>query len=327
VTKHYTENPEAYQLYLKGRYYWNKRTQEAIEIGIRYFQQAIEKDPSYALAYAGLADCYVIPAGPLPPNEKMPKAKAAAQKALEIDDSLAEAHTSLGRVLATYDWDWPGAKKEFQRAIELNPRYSVAHQWYGGYWQAIGRFDESQTEKKRAQELDPLSSSINFDVGLTFYYTRQYDQAIGQLRKMMEMDPSFPPPQNILAAAYEQKGMYDEAIAGFQQAITLSTGFNRSISMAGLGHVYAVYGKKSAARKVLSELKQLSTQEYVPAWDFALIYAGLGENDQAFAWLDKAYDERSFNMTWLNNEPRWDSLRSDARYLDLVHRIGFRRDS
>ncbi len=320
--KHYTESSEAYQLYLKGRFYWNKRTGESNEKSIEYFNQAIEKDPSFALAYAGLADSYVVPANRLPPREKMPKAKAAAMRALELDETLAEAHTSLARVLAAYDWDWPGAEKEFKRAIELNPRYAIAHQWYGGYFEAMGRHNEANAERKKAQELDPLSLIISFELGMAFYYARDYDQAIEQFQKTLELDQNFPPAHQFLPAAYEQKGMYGQAIAGFKTAIQLKGGSEWSLSMAGLGHVYAVSGKKSEARAVLDELKQLSGEQYVLPPSIALIYAGLGEKDQAFAWLEKGYEERSFQMQWLNVEPRWDSLRSDPRFADLVRRVG-----
>ena len=258
LVKHYTESNEAYQLYLKGRFYWNKRTGEAIKKSIEYFNQAIEKDPSFALAYAGLADSYIVPANPLPPREKMPKAKAAAMKALELDDTLAEAHTSLARVLAAYDWDWPGAEKEYKRAIELNPRYAIAHEWYGGYLEVTGHHNEAIAERKRAQELDPLSLIINFELGLAFYYAREYEQAIEQFQKTLELDPNFPPVQQFLPAAYEQKGMYHEAIAGFQKGRALASGTEWSFSTCGLGHVYGVSGKKDEARTMLNELKQLS---------------------------------------------------------------------
>ena len=320
--KHYTESNEAYQLYLKGRFYWNKRTAEALKKSIEYFNQAIEKDPSFALAYAGLADSYVVPANRLPPREAMPKAKAAAIRALELDETLAEAHASLGRVLAAYDWDWTSAEKEYKRAIELNPRYAIAHQWYGGYLAVMGRSNEAIAERKRALELEPLSLIINFELGLAFYYARDYDQAIEQFQKTLELDQNFPPAHQFLPAAYEQKGMYGEAIAEFKKAIPLKQGSEWTLSKAGLGHVYAVTGKKSEARTVLDELKQLSEQEYVPATSIALIYAGLGEKDQAFAWLEKAYEQRAFQMQWLKIEPRWDSLRSDPRFQDLMRRIG-----
>jgi eukaryotic-like serine/threonine-protein kinase len=322
LAKHYTESNEAYQLYLKGRYYWNKRTGQALKKSIEYFNQAIEKDPSFALAYAGLADSYVVPANNLPPREAMPKAKAAAMQALELDETLAEAHTSLARVLATYDWDRTGAEKEYKRAIELNPRYAIAHEWYGGWFEVMGRGDEAIAERKRALELDPLSLIINFELGLAFYYTRDYDRAIEQFQKTLELDQNFPPVQQFLPASYEQKLMYDKAITGFRNAMPPKGGSEWSFSLAGLGHVYAVSGKKSEALAVLDELKKLSAQEYVPGPSIALIYAGLGEKDQAFAWLEKGYEERSFQMQWLKAEPRWDSLRSDPRFAGLVRRVG-----
>jgi eukaryotic-like serine/threonine-protein kinase len=322
LAKHYTENNEAYQLYLKGRFYWNKRTAEALQKSIEYFNQAIEKDPGFALAYAGLADSYVVPANRLPPREAMPKAKAAAIRALELDETLAEAHVSLARVLAAYDWDWTSAEREYKRAIELNPRYATAHQWYGGYLSVMGRGDEAIAERKRAQELDPLSLVINFELGSAYYYARDYDRAIEQFQKTLELDQNFGPAHLFLPAAYEQKGMYSEAIAEFKNAIPMKGGGEPSLSKAGLGHVYAITGRKSDARTVLDELKQTSGKEYLPATSIALIYAGLGEKDQAFVWLDKAYEERAFQMQWIGIEPRWDSLRSDPRFEDLLRRMG-----
>ena len=322
LARHFTENTEAYQLYLKGRYYWNKRTPNGIQKAIEYFQEAIEKDPSYALAYAGLADCYHVPANPLPPREKMPLAKAAAMKALELDNTLVEAHTTLARVLYVYDWEWSAAEKEFKRAIELNPRYAPAHQWYGDYLNVTGRRREADAEGKRAQELEPLSLITNFNVALAFYWARNYDQAIDQFQKTLELDPSFPPALVILPAAYEQKGMLEEAIAGFQRGITLTKGPEKILAMAGLGHVYAVSGRKTEARMILAELQRLSEHSYVPANDVALVYAGLGERDEAFARLDKAYEEHSFSMAHLTVEPRFDPLRSDPRFADLLRRIG-----
>jgi eukaryotic-like serine/threonine-protein kinase len=322
ANKHYTEKPDAYQLYLRGRFYWNKRTGEAIKTAIEYFNQAIEKDPGYALAYVGLADCYVVPANPQPPNEKMPKARAAAKRALELDETLAEAHTALARVLVVYDWDWAGAEKEFKRAIELNPRYAGVHQWYGGYLEMLGRRDESLAERRQALELDPLSLTINFELGLAFYYARDYDKAIQQFQKTLELDANFPLVHAHLPAAYEQKGMYDEAIAGFQKGITLRGGTEWSFSMSGLGHVYGLSGKKAEARAVLDELQRTLRQQYVPADSIALVYAGLGEKDQAFTWLEKAYQEHAFKMAWLKVDPQWDSLRSDPRFADLLRRVG-----
>jgi len=322
LAKHYTESNEAYQLYLKGRFYWNKRTPEALTKSIQYFTKAIEQDPGFALAYAGLADSYVVPASLLPPREGMPKAKAAAMRALELDETLAEAHTSLGRVLAAYEWNWTSAEKEFKRAIDLNPHYATAHQWYGGCLEATGRSNEAIAERKRAQELDPLSLVINFELGVGFYYAHNYDQAIEQFHKTLELDQNFPAAHVFLPAAYEQKGKYEEAIAQFKKGIPLRGGSEWSFTKGGLGHLYAILGKKSEALTLVHELKQLAAQEYVPPTSIALVYAGLGEKDEAFAWLEKAYEERSFQLQWLNVEPRWDSLRSDPRFADLIRRIG-----
>jgi TolB-like protein/Tfp pilus assembly protein PilF/predicted Ser/Thr protein kinase len=322
LTKQFTENNEAYQLYLKGRYYWNKRTPDGIQKAIEYFKESIEKDPSYALAYAGLADCYHVPANPLPPREKMPLAKAAAKKALQLDDTLVEAHATLARVLFVYDWDWTAAEKEFKRAIELNPRYAPAHQWYGSYLSATGRFHEADAEQKRALELEPLSLVINFEVALASYFSRNYDLAIDQFQKTLELDQNFPPPLAYLPAAYEQNGKFDEAIVGLQRAISLTSGPYKILAMASLGHVYAVSGRKTEAHKILAELQKLSEHGYVPAHDVALIYAGLSERNKAFAWLDKAYEEHSFSLGHLKVEPRFDPLRSDPRFADLLRRIG-----
>jgi len=322
LAKHYTESSEAYQLYLKGRFYWSKRTTEALKKATDYFNQAIQKDPGFALAFAGLADCYLVPGNPLPPIEKMPKARAAALRALELDETLAEAHTSLARVLATYDWDWAGAEKEYKRAIELDPRYAVAHQWYSGYLQVMGRNSEMNVERKLAQELDPVSLTTNFALGLTFFFGRDYDQAIEQFQKTLELDPNFPPVRIFLPVAYEQKGMLDQAIAEFQKGLVPKESGDTYLTMAGLGHVYAVSGKKTEAQAVLNELKQRSQQEYVPANCIALVYAGLGEKDQAFAWLEEGYKQHSFQMQFLKLEPRWDSLRSDPRFADLIRRLG-----
>jgi serine/threonine protein kinase/tetratricopeptide (TPR) repeat protein len=321
LAKHYTESNEAYQLYLKGRFYWNKRTAAALRKSIEYFNQAIEKDPGFALAYAGLADCYAVPANRLPPREVMPKAKAAAMRALELDETLAEAHTSLARVYSAYDWNWTSAEKGFKRAIELNPNYATAHQFYGDYLEATGRPTEAIAEEKRALELDPLSLVINFELGMSFYYAHDFDQAIEQFQKTLELDQNFPLAREFLPASYEQKGMYAEAIAGFKD--NTSRGVDESkISITRLGRVYALSGKKHEARAILDELKQLSAQHYLPADAIALVYAGLGEKDQAFAWLEKAYEERAFRMQFIKVEPKWDSLRSDPRFADLLRRIG-----
>jgi tetratricopeptide (TPR) repeat protein len=266
-----------------------------------------------------------VPANPLPPKERMPLAKAAAMKALQLDDTLVEGHTTLARVLFAYDWDWPAAEKEFKRAIELNPRYAPAHQWYGGYLTATSRFREADAEKKRALELEPLSLVINFEAGLAFYFSRNYDQAIDQFQKTLELDANFPPPHAFLAAAYEQKGMFEEAMAASRKAVTVTQGPPKALAMAGLAHIYAVSSRKTEALKILAELQSLSEHSYVPATDTALIYAGLGEKDKSFAWLEKAYEEHSFTLSNLKVEPRFDPLRSDSRLADLLRRIGLQQ--
>ena len=327
LTKHYTENAEAYRLYLLGRYYWNKQTLESLNKGIEFFQQAVDKDPNYALAYAGLADSYSLlgsTIGGLSPKENFPKAKAAVLKALEIDDTLAEAQSALVLVRLRYDWDWPAAEREIKRAIELNPNYATTYQWYANYLAIMGRLDEAIAEEKRAQELDPLSLNINTIVARRFYDARQYDQAIEQCQKTLEMDPNFAQAHFTLGQAYEQKARYEEAIAALKKATTLSPG--NPFNVSALGHVYAVSGQKSEAMKILDQLKELSRRRYISPHEIAIIYAGLGEKDQAFAWLEKAYADRSWRLPFLKVEPRFDSLRSDPRFTDLVRRVGLTRE-
>jgi TolB-like protein/DNA-binding winged helix-turn-helix (wHTH) protein/Tfp pilus assembly protein PilF len=324
LTRRYTDNTEAYQAYLRGRYFWNKRTEKSFENGIKYFRQAIELDPNYALAYAGLADSYLLLGSYSfqPPTDAMLKARTAALKALEIDDTLAEAHTSLAVVKYRYDWDWSGAEREFKQAIELNLNYPTAHYWYAHFLVQMERFDEAMAEAKQALALDPLSLITNHIVGLIFYYVRQYDQAIEQYRKTLDLDPNFDAARLFLGRAYVQKGMYTEAIAELQKAIGLNED-NLRIT-AALGHAYAVSGRGGEAQKVLNKLKELSKRRYVPPFDVALIYAGLGEKDEAFAWLEKAYEERAVRrFLFLKIEPAFDGLRSDSRFQDLLRRMGF----
>ncbi|MBI3948864.1 MAG: tetratricopeptide repeat protein [Acidobacteria bacterium] len=321
LTKRFTENIEAYQAYLKGRYFWNKRTREGLKKGIEYFQQAIEKDPSYASAYSGLSDSYalVVLQEALSPNEGFPKARAAAERALEIDETLAEAHTSLAFVRQAYDWDWLSAETEFKRAIKLNPSYATGHHWYAMYLTAMERFDEAITEIKRAQELDPVSLVINTNVGVVLYFARQYDQAIEQLRNTLDMDPSFVWARIYLGLSYEQKGQWPEAIAEFRKARLLD---ETPVISAALGHAYAMAGRGREVEEVLAELKRLSQQRYVSPYSVAIIYTSLGGKDQAFEWLQKAYEGRSVGLYRLKVEPRLDSLRSDPRFQDLLRRIG-----
>ena len=322
VTKHYTENPEAYQLYLKGRFYWNKRTGDAAKKAVEYFQQAIEIDPNYALAYAGLADAYQLLNlfADVSPQEAFPKAKAAAKRALELDETLAEAHTSLASSLFFYDRNYPEAEREYQRAIQLNPNYATAHHWYGvTYLAKMQRFDEAIAEMKRAQELDPLSLAINADVGNTYTQARQYDKAIEQLRKAIEMDQSFYFAHAQLGMAYQMKHDFQDAIAEYQKARELN---DDPFVLALLGNVYAASGRRDEALRILDQLKQLSKQRFVYAYGIALVYAGLGDKDQAFQWLEKSLQDHEARINRLKVDPFFDSLRSDPRYGDLIHRIG-----
>jgi len=324
VVKHYTENPEAYQLYLKGRFYWNRRTEEGARKGIEYFQLAIDKDPTYALAYTGLADCYSIlgtsyNVASLSPSEAIPKAKSAATKALEMDDTLAEAHTSLAYIRLNYDWDWAGAEREFKRAIELDPNYANAHHWYSHYLMAMSRPEESLAESKRALELDQLDLVMNIHLGWHYIYAHQYDLAIAQFRKTLEMDPNYGLTHWYLGQAYALKGMYAEAETELLKAKYL---LQQNVAVeADIGYAYAASGKGGEAKKVIDELKQSSKQRYISSYYLALIYTGLGEKDSAFEWLENAYRERSDLLIYLKVDSRLDSLRSDARFAELVWRV------
>jgi len=323
MAKRHTVNAEAYQLYLKGRYEWNKRSPESFKKCIQYFQEAIDRDPSYALAYAGLADSYSVMSGfgVLPPRETLPRAKAAALKALELDDTLAEAHTTLAGVLAAYDLDWPAAEREFRRALQLNPRYASAHHWYAlRYLAPMGRLDEAIAEMKRAQELDPLSPIISTNLGMAYYYARQYDQAMEQYRKTLEMDPNFIAATFRLIGIYEQEGKYQEAIAATPRMMPNIRG--HSSDAAALRQGYAASGAKGYWQKQLEWMTQEFRQPYLPASDLAGVYARLGDKEQAFTALEKAYEERDGGLNLLNVDPAFDSLRADPRFADLARRLG-----
>jgi TolB-like protein/DNA-binding winged helix-turn-helix (wHTH) protein/Tfp pilus assembly protein PilF len=314
---------ESYEAYLKGRYYWNKRSQEGLTKAIEYFQLATEKDPHYALAFAGLADCYSIIGsaivGTVPSQDVAPKAKAAALKALELDDTLAEAHTSLATVRFNYDWDWPGASQGFQRSIELNPSYATAYQRYSLYLMAMGKTKESLAQMTRARELDPLSISMNFSLGWRLYMARKYDQAIEQLQNTLEMDPNFALPRMVLGQAYEQKNAYPRALAELQKAVSIS---HDSPQMLGaLGHAYGASGNRSEAEKVLAQLMERSKKQYVSPFYVAIVYAGLPENDKAVDWLEKAYKDRSNAIVFSKVDPQLDTLRSTPRFQSLLHRL------
>jgi len=322
LAKHYTENTEAYQAYLKGRYWWNKRTEQGFQKAIEFFNQAIEKDPSFALAYSGLADCYALLSdyGLLAPKEGYPKAKEEALKALQADDNLAEAHTSLAFILFIYDWNFSAAEKEYKRAIELNPNYSVARLWYSTYLSGMGRHDEALAILRQAQEADPFSLIVNRNVGRAYYFSRQYDQAIEQLNKTLEMDRNFIRTYTYLGSALEQKGMTDQAIAIFQEGLRIYP--DERILLSRLGHAYAVTGKRAEAQKILRRLNEIAQQCYVSPYEFALIYAGLNEKDKAFEWLEKAFYEPADKLVDLKVEPQMDNLRSDPRFANLIRRVG-----
>jgi len=323
LIKRYTDNPEAYQLYLKGRFFWNKRTGEGFKIGISQFKQAVEKDPQYALAYSGLADSYtgLTFYNFAAPNETMPKAKDAATNALAMDNTLAEAYASLAHVKANYDWEWSEAEQEFRRSIELKPDYATAHQWYAiHYLTPRGQLEEALKEMTRAMELEPTSLVMNSFLGATLYFLGRYDDAIEQCRKTIEMDSNFAVAHWHLGLVYQQKGLYEEAISELQKAITLSG--NSPLMIAALGHAYAKAGKRNEANRVLDELQKLSAVSYVSSLELAAIYAALGEREQAFQRLEKSYEERCFHLVNLNVRPEFAPLRSDPRFNNLMRRIG-----
>ncbi len=324
LAKQPTTNAEAYQAYLKGRFFWNKRTADNYQKAIEQFDQAIALDPQYAQAHAGLADAYALLGSMVNTvvtrREAMHRARAAATKALEIDDTLAEAHTSLAWVKMQYDWDWPGAEREFERAIELNPSYATAHHWYAYYFAAVGRHDESIREIRRAQEIDPLSLIINTDIGDMLYLSRRYDEAIEQCRKTIAIDANFPLAHHLLAQAYSEKGMHTEAMTELQEAERAARDGTNYLAWAAI--IQARSGRKDQARMTLYKLKELSARSYVPAINMAIVHASLGENDQAFSWLERDYEDRGPSMLLINVWPMMDPLRSDPRFADLVQRVG-----
>ena len=314
-------NPEAYEAYLKGRYFWNKRTGDGLRKAIDYFNQALEKDSTYAQAYTGLADSYALLGdweyGGMAPKEAFPKAEAAATKALQLDDTLGEAHTSLAFCFDLYDWNWDSAEVEFKRAIELNPGYATAHHWYSWHLAVLGRKDEAIAEMRKAAALDPLSLIISADLAEVLLVAKLYQQSIQQSLSTIAMDPAFAVAHYQLGQAYVQNGMYSDAMVEFQNAIKLS-GANTTFT-SNLAYVYALAGRRGEAVKILNDQKNRDHGSSNSA-EIALIYVGLGNNDQAMAWLERAYEER-FNPSILAR-PSFDPLRSDKRFQDLMHRIG-----
>ena len=318
-----TVDPEAHENYLKGRYYSNQRTEEALKRGIAYFQQAVARDPTYASAYCGLADAYALLGfrGHLPSTDALLQAKQAALKALELDDTLAEAHASLAFIAETHEWDWLTAEREYKRALELNPGYAQAHHWYAGYLMYVGRFDEGIAEAKRARELDPLSLPINNALAGRLLVAGRYDEALAQLRETLEMNPRFAPAHNRLGWAYLGAGRHEEAIREFQKAIDLS-GTDDPDLLLDLGFGCAIAGQRAEATRILARLKRQHERGLIPSGAIAVLYGALGERDKAFAWLEKAYEEHDPELTYITVGPRFEPLRHDARFQQLVHRIG-----
>ncbi|HEV2860040.1 MAG TPA: tetratricopeptide repeat protein [Pyrinomonadaceae bacterium] len=322
LTKHYTENGAAYQSYLKGRYYWNKMTSEGLRRSLECFADAVGKDPRYALAYAGMAASYVHMEiyGFVLPSEAMPRARAAALKAIELDATVAEAHASLALVRMFYERDWPEAEKEFRQALRLNPSYAAAHDWFAIYLMSKGRTQEALASIRKAQELDPLSLVINTDVACALYYARRFDESIDQCRWVLETEPNFVTAHFRIGLAYEQLGRYAEAAEAFRSAIALSADGSKAEAMAAfkggsdarasLAHTYALAGDYEGARGILADLEEQATRAYVPPHDIAMIYSALGETDKAFDWLRRAYRERFSLLVLLELDPRFDNLRA-----------------
>lgn len=322
LTKRYTEDADAYRLYLKGRYHWNRRSAEGLQKAIEYFSQALDNDPAYSLAYAGLADthAYLPFFHVVPPREAMPKAKAAAAKALEIDDHLAEPHVSLGYVSFTYDGDWPTAGKHFELALALNPAYTGAHTFYAFYLSSLGRSEEALAVARRAADRDPASPAVSHSLAVQLYLARQFDQAIKQVHNTLEMDANFAISYQVLGEVYLSKGMNQEALLALEKFSALSR--CSATSRVLLGYSHARLGERSAALRIIEELKVAAKHSFVPALLFALAYAGLEDKDQAFEWLEKACEERFYRLAYVKVEPLWEPLCSDARFIDLLRRVG-----
>jgi len=314
-------DPAAYESYLRGRSFWNQRSEASLLRAVDEFNKAIEVDAGYAPAYSGLADCYTTLGylSYLDPLDAFPRARDAATKALELDSSLAEAHTSLAYYNLYHAWNWIEAENEFKKAIELNPNYATAHDWYSYYLMAMGRFDEAWKEVNRAHELDPLSVTISTDIGFNYFYRRNYDEAINQLGATLSLSPKFPLAHLWLGRAYQQKKMYSEAIDEFNKTDAALPGW--VVTIAGMGNAYGEWGHKAEAEQVLVRLNEMARAKYVTPYGIALVYAGLGDKNEAFVWLNKAIEGRSHWLVWLNRDPRWDRLRSDSRFNELKKRV------
>jgi tetratricopeptide (TPR) repeat protein len=322
LVRRHTEDAEAYRLYLQGRHHWNRWTEEGFYKAIGYFQQAIQKDPSYALAYAGVADSYVLLGwnSYLPPKAAFPKGKAAAMTALELAPDLGEAHTDLAAVLWLHDWQWREAQREFQRSLELNPCYPTANHYYAECVMTMGRHAEALTRMKKSLELDPLSLIINVAIGWAYYHARQYDQAVEQLLRTVELDPNYPMTYWILGLLYRKTARYDSAISAGEKGVNLSGG--SPLMRAALAQSYAEAGRAKDAREILDDLTKLAQHKYVAAQFFAGIHIGLGENNRALEYLEKSCAEHCHWLIYLHIDPSMDSLREDPRFQELLRRVG-----
>jgi TolB-like protein/Tfp pilus assembly protein PilF len=324
LTKHYTDNGEAYHLYLKGRYHWNKYNQIGLRTAIDYFTQAIEIDPTYAIAYAGLADCYYRMSNVYAATrDAMPKAKAAAMKALDIDPNLSEAHAALGLIRLFYELDWSGAQGEFLRSIEINPNSSIAHQRMGLYFNLLGRFEDAERELEVARQIDPLSPQLYGIFALRFFLAGDYEQALAEVRRTLEMDEDYVPSLYLLGRIYEQLGQLDQAIAVFEKVLAVN---DAPTFLAALGHVQAMSGNDGAARRILAQLQEQSQQNYASGYAEAVIHLALRDKNEAFLCLERACDERCEMMTWLKVDPLFDGVRSDLRFSGLLRRVGLDDD-
>jgi DNA-binding winged helix-turn-helix (wHTH) protein/lipoprotein NlpI len=317
------DNADAYRAYLRGRFDWNQRSEPGLKRAIEHFQRTVEIDPGFAPAYSGLADCHATLGylSRLAPRDAFPAARRYATKALALDGSLAEAHASLGFVKLYFDWDWPGAEAEFQQAIALDPNYAASHEWYSIFLLAAGRPEDAFREIQLARQPDPLSLPINSDLGFHYYYTGRYDEAVKQLKFVLELNKDFPPARLWLGRTYQELGRLDDALAEFQQVEEKLPEW--PVSIAARGFVAGIAGRTDEAEDTLVELRRLAGKKFVTSYGVSLVHAGLGQKDSAFAWLDKAFDEKSHWLVWLRLDPRWKGLRSDPRFAELVSRVGF----
>jgi tetratricopeptide (TPR) repeat protein len=322
LAKSYTDNPEAFQIYIKGRYFWNQRTIEGIRKGLDYAQQAIALDPTYAPAYVGLADSYNLLGGQhgvQAPRDSFPKARAAVLRALEIDERLAEAYASLAFINWGFEWDYAAAEQNYLKAISLKPNYPTAHHWYGEMLITAGRFAEGLGQLQMAQELDPLSLAINADLAAAFYYARNYDRSENQLENLLDLNPNFIRARVILAKVWEEKREFGKALEMMRSAVELSD--DEAVTISALAHTLALAGQTRAAHKVLDDLQRSRKHHYISAGNIAAGYVALGEKDLAFEWLEKAFENQDIYLIWLKVNPVFDPLRSDPRFAKLLERV------